>query len=330
MAVLRCAIGGLPVGFHARRDADLAPLAELLAGFPATAAAPRWRVLLLERPALPFDPRRGPPRDDTLPEGLPLQAAGDSLGRQWLVDGRLGITIDFRRRQAVCRLGGAAALLGGTAGIGLLDAILESEGQHLLHAALLALPPSLGHGALLLLGDSGAGKSSTALALARGGWALAGDDAAVLVEEAGEVAAWAFPRAVKVHPVTAGLLPWLRDLVPTEGESEVALAPTQLADLVALLADGRRLPLRGLAFLEARGSSHRLVRLGPGEAALRLTAEQLFAPAGLLTPAVGEQFRLMTRLAATARWRLALSLGPDLPGLPVWLEARMAAPGEAA
>ncbi len=321
MAQVGFVIGGVPVAFYAREEAALRPLRALLAGFPADAAAPRWRVLLLDRPALPFDAHFGAPRDGTLPEGTPLRAAWGARGRQLLVDGRLGIRIDTPRRLVICRLGGSGGLLAGTAGIAVIDAILESEGQHLVHAALLALPPALGEGAVLLLGDSGAGKSSTALALARGGWALAGDDAAVLLADAeGGVAAWGFPRALKVHPITAGLLPWLQGLVPTTGDDEVEVTGDALQDLVALAPAGQRLAIRAIVFLEPRGTAHRLTRLSAIEAALRLTAGQLFAPERRLTRAVSEQFQLMTRLSAGARWRVAASLGPDLQGLPSWLE----------
>ena len=319
-------LGGVAVGVVAPSASALRPLALVLEAFvTGPTSSPRWHILLLDRPALPFDPRLDPPRDGALPEGTPLRSAWGPGGRQLLVDGRLGIRIDYRRRLVVCRLGGAPGLLATTAGIAVLDAILEREGQHLVHAALLALPPALGEGAMLLIGESGAGKSSTALALARGGWALAADDAAVLHDDgAGGVAAWGFPRDLKVHPITAGLLPWLQGLVRPDGDDEVEVSTLALAGLVPLVPEGRRLPIRALAFLGPRGPAHRLVRLGASEAAVRLAAGQLFAPDRRLSSAVSEQFRLMTRLAAGARWRLDLSLGPDLLGLPAWLEATLA------
>lgn len=330
MAVHDYDIGGVPVRLAARAAPALEPLRALLEGFPERpGATPRWRVLLLERPALGFDPRLGAPREGTLPEGTPLRGVWAAAGRQQLVDGRLGIRIDFRRRLVVCRLGGAPGLLAGTAGIGVLDAILEQEHQHLVHAALLELPARLGGGGLLLLGDSGAGKSSTALALARGGFALAGDDAAVLCAGVaggveGGVEAWGFPRAPKVHPFTARLLPWLQALVPATGEEEVEVARRDLAALVPLAGVERRLPLRAVAVLGPRGAAHAAVPLGASAAAVRLTASQLYAPDRRLNRAVAEQFQLMTGLAQQARWRLALSLGPDLQGLPAWLEAQLA------
>ncbi len=316
-------VGGVAVALVGRAEDDLKPLSAVLAGFPETAAPPRWRVLLLPRPPLSFAASRATARDGQLPEGTPIRAAWGPKGRQLLVDGRLGIRVNTARRLIVCRLGEGAELLYGSASMSLIDAILEAEGQHLVHAALLALPPALGDGALLLIGESGAGKSSTALALARGGWALAGDDAAVLSAEGAGVAAWGFPRALKVHPFTAGLLPWLQGLVPPDAADEVPVETGALAGLVAQVEGLRRLPIRAIAFLEQRGEAHRLVHLGASEAALRLTAGQLFAPEGRLTRAVAEQFQLMTRLAATARWRVACSLGPDLQGLPDWLAAQV-------
>lgn len=317
-------VGGVPVALIGRDEAALKPLSAILAGFPETSAAPRWRVLLLPRPPLPFAAALGAPREGKLPEGTPLSAVWGPKGRQLLVDGRLGIRVNRPRRLVVCRLGDGAELLYSSASMSLIDAILEAEGQHLVHAALLALPPALGEGALLLIGESGAGKSSTALALARGGWALAGDDAAVLTAEGTDVAAWGFPRALKVHPITAGLLPWLQGLVPPDADDEVPVETSALVGLVPQVEGLRRLPIRAIAFLEKRGDAHRVVHLGASEAALRLTAGQLFAPERRLTRAVAEQFQLMTRLAATARWRVACSLGPDLQGLPDWLAAEVA------
>lgn len=319
-------VAGVRLLAAAQSATGLAPIAEMLAPFARVEPRPgSWRILVLDRPALPFDRRLEPPREGALPEGIALRSAWSPAGRQYLVDGRLGLRIDYRRRLAICRLGGAADLLLTTAGLVVLDAILEQEHQHMLHAGLLALPEDLGGGGLLLLGDSGAGKSSTTLALARAGFALGGDDAAVLrLGREGAVEAWGFPRELKVHPITAGLLPWLRAVVPAEARDEVPVTQAEAGRLVATLPTARPLALRAVAFLGPRGPAHRAEVLSAAETALRLTAGQLFAPERRLNAAVAEQFSLLAAIGRQCRWRLALSLGPDLAGLPDWLRAQLA------
>ena len=68
--------------------------------------------------------------------------------------------------------------MGGTAAFWLIDEILTERNQFLLHAACLVRPES--DEAIALFAPSGTGKTTTALALAGNGLALATDDAVVL------------------------------------------------------------------------------------------------------------------------------------------------------
>ncbi len=325
-------IGGVAVVLVASEDALLAPLASLLRGFPQT--APRqgaWRILLNHRPGLAPMAALPVRAEGRTPEGFKIAAGWSRRGRQLLVEDRLGVRVCERRRLIVCRSGGRPELAATTAGIAIIDAILEAEGQFLQHAALLALPPALeplcgGPGSLLLLGDSGAGKSTSALALARGGWALGADDACVLRREARMAAAWPFPRDFKVHRVTQEMMPWLGAAVAggvALVDEETAVPADRLDGSLSLLTPPlRSLPVRGLCWLGPRSDgAHQARRLSASDSLLRLAAEGLSVPLRRLDQASRDQFALFADLVRQAPWRFELSLGRDLDGLPAWLEA---------
>lgn len=332
-------VGGVPLAVESRHPALLAAFAAALARFPRGAEAGAhgvrtgvWRILLSARRGLAPSAALQARVEGQSPEGLAVASGWRPGGRHLLVEGRLGARICERRRLAVVRCGDAVDLIDSTAHIAILDAILESERQYLQHGALLALPPALGGGegegapgALLLFGESGAGKSSAALALARGGWALGADDACVLREEPEGVRAWPYPRVFKVHRHTVALLPWLGALLPSspqfDGEGETVIEPADLAAGLSLLRPATAvLPVRALCWLAARRpEGHAARALTASETALRLSSEALSAPLRRLDDSSRAQFALFGRLAREATWRFELRLGPDLAALPAWL-----------
>jgi hypothetical protein len=314
-------IGGAIVAAHAEVAEDLAPLERLLAGFSrdagAAAEATSWDVVLRRRaPRLLAQSGR---RQSALLSGEPYQAR---LGRhrRFLVDGRLELAIDPLRRRVLCRLApDGAALLAGESGLILVDAVVERQGQHMVHSALLALPPSLREGGLLLLGESGAGKTTTALALALGGFALGGDDAAILCRTPQGIAAWALPRGLKIHREVAGLLPPLAPHLD-QSRAETVQDAAALASLLTLVQPvDRPLQLRALCWLGPRsGGTHEHRRLSPIEILARLASRDLHAPLGRVDGAVEHQLQLFAEAARQVAG-FELSLGRDLPGLPAWL-----------
>ena len=97
-----------------------------------------------------------------------------------------------------------------------LHVILKRQGLYMVHAATLA------HGGegLLISGASGAGKTTMALALVRGGWEFLGDDTVFLAAEEGRWVGRAFPDEIDITPQTAGffpeLAPWADPIQPGE------------------------------------------------------------------------------------------------------------------
>ena len=83
-------------------------------------------------------------------------------------------------------------------------------GQDVVHAASLSADDR----AVLLAGPSGAGKTTTALALARSGMRLMADDASFvgrdgLAASSKTLAVWGLPRPCRVHKKTLAMMPWL-------------------------------------------------------------------------------------------------------------------------
>jgi hypothetical protein len=319
-------IGGAGVLAEADDPRDLRPLDRLLEGFargPGEAGRD-WLVALHRRPPRPL--RRGADlRQGQLLSGEPYVARIGQRSRRFLVDGRLELALDLGKRRALCRLADdGAALLSGESGLLLIDAVAEAQGQHMIHAALQALPSVLPPGGLVLLGDSGAGKTTTSLALARGGFALGGDDATFLCAARPGLAAWALPRMVKVHREVGRMLPALAAHLPDDRE-ESAHEPADLPGVAVLRPADRLLPLRAMAWLGPRSpGAHRYRRLAPIEMLERLARRDLHAPRVLADAIVRRQLRLFAAAASTLL-ALDLSLGRDLVGLPSWLGGVLAA-----
>ena len=112
-----------------------------------------------------------------------------------------------------------------------LERARQQQGKVTVHATTLHAP---GGRAVLLLGEKGAGKTTTALALAARGWVHAGDDLVVLAEDPGGVAVWPGKPTAAVRDPHAPLAPKpVRDLVP------FAAGPAPLGWIVRLAVHPR-------------------------------------------------------------------------------------------
>lgn len=130
---------------------------------------------------------------------------------------------------------------------------LRERGRYFVHAAGAVDP--LGR-AVLLVGDSGDGKSTLAYALTRASWKMLGDDGVVLeVREAGIVAhAWRAPLLVS------------RDLAPAFPELATGPSPSRNDDprrrVAVSVPHARQAPVAALFFV-GRGPKMRLSRVTP-------------------------------------------------------------------
>jgi len=144
----------------------------------------------------------------------------------WLMrmDGLAEARVDVAERSArVCVVPGQEACLYTCCIVPVLCELLHQVGQHVVHAASLAAGAPGDRRAVLLAGESGAGKTTAALALAQSGMYLLADDASFVGPGAdGATVVWGLPRPCKVHRRTLKLLPWLAELphasAPTEDE----------------------------------------------------------------------------------------------------------------
>jgi hypothetical protein len=153
----------------------------------------------------------------------------------------------------------AEALLKG----GVLGALIHQRGELPLHATTLVSPER--DMAIALAGHSGAGKSTTAYALALRGWTLLGDDLTRVTIEGGKPLAWPGRPRLRL----------LDDACASFGIDPASLAqgPNGLGKyLIELERWERPAPLRAVVVLERSAEAPRLDPVG-GAAAVGLIAE---------------------------------------------------------
>lgn len=301
-------------------DRGLADVLEpYLAPFQAELrSTPCYRVEM-SRCALPARPEGQIVYDGQLMPGVPAQVIRSATERwHWLPDraairlspGQATVLVD-----ADCDLGILSFAI-----ISVLDAALAEGGQYLVHGAALVIPGKHPR-ALLLLAPSGRGKTTTALALALSGFALMTDDAIIVrpasaADDDGPCRAWGLPRSLKVHEVTARLLP---RVVPLLGDSwdengEQVLTMQSLASLAAVVP-ATSVDVGAVAVLGQRtGQSHQVARL-PKPFALQLLAEDNVFRTGVGVPE--EQMARFAALSSLVRQTptYEIRIGHDLATL---------------
>jgi hypothetical protein len=108
-----------------------------------------------------------------------------------------------------------------------LEAATRVAGQVPLHSAGLTLPNG---DMVVVIGPSGAGKTTAALALCGAGLGLCSDDLIFLRISENSVVGWGLPRSMKVHRHTVSMLPWSGALLTGDWSDEDE-RPLPLANL---------------------------------------------------------------------------------------------------
>jgi hypothetical protein len=206
------------------------------------------------------------------------------------------------------------------AGIYAIDMALAASGQHLVHGAAL-VPPLDVPRALLIFAPSGIGKTTTALALALGGFGLITDDAIVLQQhgscKSAQIRAWGLPRPLKVHRRTAELLPSIAPLLAANWDS-AGEQPLQLAALRGLAPTPAPAPIEiaAIAFLGERSvDGHQIAPLEKANALARLAQDNIRRFAYGLLPDHAARFTVLGALVA-ATPSFELRIGAPLETLP--------------
>lgn len=240
--------------------------------------------------------------------------AFEADGRWLFVHRDARASLDAARGELCCERGGGALASPG-AWAGLLAAALSMffrlRGLFELHAAGAAGPMGL----VLLVGDSGSGKSTTTLALLEAGLGYLGDDRLLLGREGGALVVRSFPR--EFHVGEAAARAFLGVTAALEGEADAfgkrALSP------VALFG-GRHVercegPVSLLLPRIVDASSTEITPVGQAEVMGELLCASALAAVDFV-PFGAENVALLGALAGLARG-YRLQLGRDLLEAPV-------------
>jgi hypothetical protein len=219
---------------------------------------------------------------------------------------------------------GRAERIRGTIGIAAIEAAADDAGQVMLHAAGLTLPGA--RRCILIHAPSGTGKSTTALALMRGGFGLCSDDAIFARADAAGISAWGFPSDVKVHRHTLQLMPWLAPALTgdwnREGEQPIRW---QALGEFGRVESREAHPVAALFRLaRAAGEESEIVPIARAEILASLAADNVRTGRTGLLPLQKRRLDMIARLAATVPV-YELRAGRDVSGLARVVAAKLGA-----
>jgi hypothetical protein len=288
-------------------DPWLAPFAD------RKGTAADWTVRITVRPELP-EPAGELLWEGMLPEGLTGRIHREGDNKHLQIPGHVSLTSERTQKAlqlTVCP--GKEWVLPGSTSVSLLGEVLAGSERHLIHAAAL-LPPALEEN-VLFFAPSGTGKTTTALALAREGWQLLGDDAVVLGLDGDDVFAWSIPRSLKIHQRTAAMLPWIKPFItPWRDQIEQVLPINALVEQIAVGFPSQRC-CRAIVILEPPNpDQHVIAPIDRAEALQKIVGDNVrMGPDGVLTDGM-RAFHCLASLVQHVQ-TLRMSVGPELTTL---------------
>jgi hypothetical protein len=243
-----------------------------------------------------------------LPENLESVCSEYDNNRTLFVPQHYNMTIETASRSSVIRFTSEGrGSIGGTGAFWILGEILAAEDQFLLHAACMIEPHS--DAAYVLFAPSGTGKTTTALTLARNGFALAGDDALVLEIFNNAPYVWSIPRGLKVDQRTADMLPWLSSALKEWDAEEQLINLDELNDLIALASPTRRRCAAVIVLKKPNLIAHEIKAISKADAATHILSDNLRRSPGGVDANGRATFAAVAQLLASTV-TLSLSMGP--------------------
>ena len=246
-----------------------------------------------------------------LTDGLNAVAVRDDDRYGLAVPGRYAMTCRRSTRTVEIRVvSGKEQDLSGSAAMWMLHWVLTASKRHMVHGAMLVDAKT--ERSIVLFAPSGTGKTTTALALARAGLLLAGDDALVLDADRNGRGLWAVPRRIKVSRKTAELLPWLGSaLTDNWVDDEQSLGLDTLPPLVSPAPPSRRWAA-GLVvvLLQPNGTGHAATPITKPEALATICHDNVRATSGGVDADNAATLAALAGLIATTQV-IALSVGPE-------------------
>lgn len=247
--------------------------------------------------------------DRQLPEGLPSTFVEDDERKILVVPDHFAMSSIRSAKSTVINVTPIGMKsIGGSAAYLLLADILAAHGRHILHGGCMVDPAT--EKAVALFAPSGTGKTTTALALARNGLELAGDDALVLETAPDGFYLWGIPRSVKVHYRTAELLPWLRPVLKDWTSDEQVVGLDTLGSVIQPAGPERRRPAGAIVLMPPNNIDHRVEVIRKTDVLNQILTDNLRRTPTEVNLGTQAAFAAISRFIATTP-TIAVSVGPD-------------------